>query len=194
MRHVYFLLSFLLFPVFLSAQQTYLSEDFSGTFPPTGWTIDANAINWSANNSSNAGCEAPEARFSWSPQFVGESHLISPAVDLTGVTALKVKFHYMLDHYGGAYTIGVATRSGGGSWNIVWSKVNPTGSVPATEEVVTINNANVGASDFQICWYFSGDSYNINYWYIDNISLFTPAAHDAMVKSINIEKIGRAHV
>jgi len=179
--------AFLLFPSLLMAQ-TYFTEDFGGgTFPPSGWTIDAYAGNWSANSSNNAGGIAPEARFTWAPQFVGESRLICPPMDLTGVVDLKVEFRYNLDHYGGPYTIGVATRSGGGSWNLVWSLVNPTASVPATTEYVTINNSDVGASDFQICWFFSGDSYNLNDWYIDDCRLFTPLAHDVMVRDILIE-------
>lgn len=187
MKPIFTFLFLLLFPVFLSAQ-TYFSVDFSsGTFPPAGWTIDAHPGNWSANNSNNAGCAAPEARFNWDPQFTGDSRLISPTIDLTGVTALKVKFNHMLEHYGGPYSIGVATRSGGGAWNIVWSVVNPTASIPAEQDIVTINNGDVGASDFQICWYFSGNSYNLNYWYIDNLSLFTPLPHDAMVQSIDID-------
>ncbi len=181
-------LFFLVLSASILNAQTYLTEDFgSGTFPPAGWTIDAQAGNWSANNSNNAGGTAPEARFNWSPQFTGDTHLISPVIDLTGVTALKVKFRHMLDHYGGPYTIGVATRSGGGNWNIIWEVVNPQESIPATQEIVTINNSDLGASDFQICWFFSGNSYNLNYWYIDDISLFTPLAHDAMVKDIIVD-------
>lgn len=175
-----------LLPSLLMAQN-YFNVDFSGTFPPTGWTIDAHSVNWSANNSNNAGGVAPEARLNWSPSFVGDSRLISPAINTTGKTVVTTEFKYNLDHYGGPYTIGVATRSGGGSWNTVWSKVNPTGSVPATTEIVTINNANVGASDFQICWFFSGDSYNLNYWYIDDLKLFVPLAHDVMVKDILVD-------
>jgi hypothetical protein len=181
----------LFFVLFLSPSllmaQTYFIEDFGSGFPPSGWTIDAHATNWSANASNNAGGTAPEARFNWSPQFTGESRLISPTTDLTGVTDLKVEFRYNLDHYGGNYTIGVATRSGGGNWNVVWEIVNPTASIPATTEYVTINNSNVGTSDFQICWFFSGNSYNLNYWYIDDIRLFTPFAHDVMVKEILTE-------
>ena len=187
MKHIYKLLVLLLFPAVLSAQ-TYLTEDFgSGVFPPTGWTIDAHAGNWSANNSNSAGCVAPELRLNWSPQFVGDSHVISPVIDLTGVTALKIRFHHMLDHYGGPYTIGIATRSGGGAWNVVWSIVNPTESIPATEVIATINNGDLGAADFQFSIFFSGDSYNLNYWYLDDITLFTPFAHDAMVQSIDID-------
>ncbi len=186
MKHIYTVLVLLLFPIVLSAQ-TFLSEDFSsGTFPPSGWTIDAHSGNWSANNSNNAGGAAPEAMLNYDPTFTGDSRLISPEIDLTGITAIKVKFNHMLDHYATPYTIGIATRSGGGAWNVVWSK-NPSASIPATQEIVSINNSDVGAVDFQICWFFSGYSYNLNYWYIDDISLFTPLAHDAMVKSIDID-------
>jgi len=175
-----------LVPSLLMAQ-TYFDVDFNGAFPPTGWTIDAHAGNWSAVSTNNAGGTAPEARFNWSPQFTGDSRLISPTINTTGNTTVTTEFKYNLDHYGGAYTIGVATRSGGGAWNTVWSLVNPTGSVPATTEVVTINNSDVGATDFQICWYFSGDSYNLNYWYLDDLKLFVPLDHDAMVKDILVD-------
>lgn len=181
-----FVLTLFLLPSLLMAQSIF-NVDFSGTFPPSGWTIDAHATNWSAVSTNNSGGTAPEARFSWSPSFVGDSRLISPIINTTGNTVVTTEFKFNLDHYGGAYTLGVATRSGGGSWNIVWSKVNPTGSIPATTEIVTINNANVGAADFQICWFFSGDSYNLNYWYIDDLKLFVPLAHDVMAKDILVD-------
>jgi hypothetical protein len=111
MKHICTFLVLLLIPVALSAQ-VYLSTDFSGSFPPSGWTIDPQTTNWTGNNSNNAGCAAPEARLNWTPQFTGISRLVSSTVNLTGVTALKVKFHHMLDHYTTPYTIGVATRSG----------------------------------------------------------------------------------
>ena len=174
----------LLVPSLMMAQTVFFNVDFTGSFPPTGWTIDAHAGNWSAVSTNNAGGTAPEARLNWSPQFVGDSRLISPAINTTGNTTIAVEFKFMLDHYGGAYTIGAATRSSGGAWNVVWQIVNPTGSIPATTEIVNINNSDVGAADFQICWFFSGDSYNLNYWYLDDFILFVPFAHDAMVKDI----------
>ena len=172
----------LLIPLYVSAQ-TFLDEGFSGTVPPSGWTVDAHATNWKSSGGNVAGGTAPECMFDYNPSFTGLSSLISPVINLTGVTNLKLMFKHSIDHYGGAYTVGCATRSGGGAWNTVWSKVNPTGNV--TEAVdVTISNANVGASDFQICWFFNGNSYNIDYWYVDDVLLYSPLAHDVMVKSI----------
>ncbi|MCW8805786.1 MAG: T9SS type A sorting domain-containing protein [Ignavibacteriaceae bacterium] len=181
------LLLFLFIVPSLLMAQSYFNVDFSGTFPPTGWTIDAHAGNWSSVSTNNSGGTAPEARFNWSPQFAGDSRLISPAINTTGNTTVTVEFKYNLDHYGGPYTIGAATRSGGGAWNVVWQIVDPTGSIPATTEIVTINNSDVGAADFQICWFFSGDSYNLNYWYMDDLKLFVPLAHDVMVKDILVD-------
>jgi len=179
-----FLLVFL-FPFLVSAQ-TLLNVTFTGTYPPAGWTIDAQAANWSAVNSSNAGGTAPELRFSYSPTFNGVSRFISPSLDLTGQTTVTLQFKHAIDHYGGAYTVGAATRSNNGTWNTVWSKVNPTTSIQE-EQIVTITNPDVGSSNFQVCLFFSGNSYNINYWYIDDIKLFIPLAHDVMVKDILID-------
>lgn len=77
---IVFLLSFLV------SAQTLLNETFTGSFPPAGWTIDAQAANWTAANSANAGGTAPELRFNYSPTFNGVSRFISPSIDLTGQT------------------------------------------------------------------------------------------------------------
>ncbi|MBW7842466.1 MAG: T9SS type A sorting domain-containing protein [Ignavibacterium sp.] len=174
---IVFLLSFLV------SAQTLLNETFTGSFPPAGWTIDAQAANWTAANSANAGGTAPELRFNYSPTFNGVSRFISPSIDLTGQTTVTLQFKHAIDHYGGSYTVGAATRSNNGTWNTVWSKVNPTGSMQE-EQIIAITNPDVGSSNFQVCVFFSGNSYNINYWYIDDIKLFIPLAHDVMVKDI----------
>jgi hypothetical protein len=168
----------------LSAQPLF-TVDFSTGSPPAGWTIDLQAGNWSAVNSLNAGGAAPELRFNYSPSFTGTTHFISPSVDLTGQTSVSLQFKHKIDHYGGAYTVGVATRSNSGAWNTVWSKVNPTSDIQG-DEIITINNSDVGSSNFQVCWFFSGNSYNIDFWYLDDIKLFIPLAHDAMVKDLVI--------
>jgi hypothetical protein len=170
----------------LVSAQIHIQEDFSDGMPPTGWSIDAHASNWSANDSNNAGSDAPEAMFNYSPTFTGQSRIISPEIDLTGNQMLSLRFLHMLDHYGDNYEIGVATRSGNGAWNTIWSIVNPGGNVT---EVVTLNidNGDISAEDFQICWYFDGYSYNLDYWYIDDITLYTPQEHDVATASIDIE-------
>jgi hypothetical protein len=184
MKKLFTLFAFVLFP-FLINSQPLLTVDFAGSYPPAGWSIDLQPGNWSAMGTANAGGVAPELRFRWDPQFNATTHFISPMVNTTGKTLVALQFKHSLDHYGGPYTIGVATRSGAGAWNTVWSKVNPSGSIQG-DELVVINNSNVGTADFQFCFFFSGNSYNLNYWYIDDVNLFVPLAHDAIVKDIII--------
>lgn len=174
-----------LFPPLLMAQ-TFFNLDFSGTFPPTGWTFEGYAAQWTQSSTDNAGGSAPEAMFTYI-NSTGTTRMISPATNLTGLSSVTINFKHMVDHYGGPYTLGVATRSGGGSWNSVWEVVNPTGNIGPEEKTVVINNSNVGAVDFQICWYVTGNLYNIDYWYIDDVRLYNPLAHDAMVKDIPLE-------
>lgn len=185
MKKLYVLIGLLSLPFLVSAQ-TFLYEDFSGgAMPPAGWTIDAQAGNWSAQASANAGGVAPEARLNWSPQFNTTTRLISPAIDMTGHTSAKLMFKQYLDNYAGSgYSIGVATRSGGGAWNIAWS-VNPTGDIGPEERIVDISNSDMGAADFQFCIYFQGNSYNIDYWYLDEIQLFVPYNLDGALGKIS---------
>ncbi len=159
--------------------QTYLIEDFSaGTMPPSGWTIDGQPAQWSINSGNSAGGVAPEANFTWI-ELVSTSRLISPEIDLTGLTEVSFEFkHYLDDFSGSAYSIGVASRSGGGSWNTVW-ETNPTGNMGPEIISMQIDNDDVGATDFQVCIYVTGNMYNLDEWYIDDIWLYVPLNVDA---------------
>jgi len=167
-----------------SSAQTYLLEDFSdGNMPPTGWSIGAYASQWSVESSNNEGEEAPDAMFTWT-NGNATSSLISPEVDLTGLETISLQFNHFLDDYSGSgYTLGVATRSGGGDWNDVW-KVNPTGNMGPETITVEIDNDDVGETDFQFCIYINGNFYNFDYWYLDDIWMFVPLNLDAAVSSI----------
>jgi len=140
----------LMFSFVLSYAQNHLYETFtSGGWPPSGWSIDAQSNNWSKSSTANAGGASPEARFTWQPEFNGTTRLISPVIDLTGVTDLSLEFTHMVDHYGGAYTLGAATRSGAGEWNVIWQMAGAT--TPPTQVIQLFSNGDVGASDFQFC-------------------------------------------
>jgi hypothetical protein len=185
MKKTLLILIMVLMPTILLAQ-TFIDEDFSGGVPPAGWTGDAHISNWHDGASNNAGGSVPEMVFDWDPQFNGTARIISPQIDLTGVTTLYVQFKHMIDHYSTPYTVGVATRAGTGTWHVVW-QTNPTGNVGPQTLSRVISNADVGASNFQICWFFTGDSYYIDYWYIDDILLYSPLNHDVKIADIAME-------
>ena len=183
MKKIYAILFLISLSVGLMGQ-TFLTEDFSsGTMPPGDWTIDNLPAQWSNSATANAGGTSPEAKFTWT-NGNNYSRLVSPVVDLTGYESVALRFKHYLDNYGGGnYSIGVATTSGGGDWNIVWEEF-PSNHVGPEELLLTIDNDDVGASDFQFCFVIDGNLYNLNYWYIDNIILFSPYPVDAEMQSI----------
>ncbi|NLN95095.1 MAG: T9SS type A sorting domain-containing protein [Bacteroidales bacterium] len=170
--------------------QVYISQEFTGAiWPPIGWSVINQTGNWARSQTANAGGVAPEARFKSAPVFTGRSTLVSPTVNLTGVTHVLAKFRLMVDHNSGPYTVGMATRSGGagGTWNTVWYQ-EATSDIPAQEVLVVINNSDVGTTNFQVGFFFEGNSSNINFWYLDAISVsyFEPVNLDAALIAIDV--------
>jgi len=183
--------TFLLFAMaFLSlkAQQEFIQQDFSGAWPPSGWTISAQTANWAAVSTSNAGGTAPEVRLNWSPQFTGETRLITPSVNVStsGASMLVFSFKHMVDNYSGNYQIGVAARTKLGPWVELWTQT-VTGNIAAQTKAIQITNPDfLESNELQFSIFFNGNSYNINYWYIDDVSLISPADFDLAVTSISV--------
>lgn len=175
----------LLFLSVISFGQTFLWESFdAGQMPPSGWSINGLQAQWSASNTNNAGGSAPEAKFTYISQNT-TTRLISPMMDLTGLTSVKLSFKYFYDFYANpAPKIGAATRSHNGTWNTVWEKI-PTGNVGPIQIDVQITNSDVGQSEFQICLFLTGNMYNLDYVFIDNILLFNPLNKDAGLVSLS---------
>ncbi|HAQ64286.1 MAG TPA: hypothetical protein DCR43_00270 [Bacteroidales bacterium] len=185
MKKIYLLFVGICCSLLVSAQ-VYLSEDFgAGTMPPTGWSLDGIPAQWSNSASSNAGGTSPEAKFSYVQQTT-TTRLVSPIVDMTGVANVTLSFKYFYDHYANGPSIGVATRFGtSGAWNVVWQTTPSANQGPKTQ---VVDLTNIGQSDFQFCLFITGNLYNVDYWYIDDIKLFSPLALDAALASVKIAK------
>ncbi|MEA2096218.1 MAG: choice-of-anchor J domain-containing protein, partial [Candidatus Cloacimonadota bacterium] len=161
------------FDLVISQVPVLLEEDFSGTYPPNGWTLTGlNPGNWSQSFTNNAGGSSPESELTWSPSFVGESRLVSPVLNTSGSATLDFEFqHYLNDYNGQDYVLSVRTTSNGGStWNTAW-EIDPNGNVGPELIDLSVSTPDVGSQNFQIAFVFDGNSYNINYWYFDNIHL-----------------------
>ena len=195
MKKITFLLMGLMigFSAFSQTQRAteIFNEDFSNGVPPSGWTIDDMESQWSQSSSENAGGSAPEAKLTYT-NGTHTTRLISPVTDLSGASDVLFSFkHFLNDYSGSGYTIGVSTRSGGGAWTDVWS-VNPTGDIGPAGQDILISGGDVGASDFQVCIYLSGNMYNFDYWYIDDVVLLEPDNNDATMASINVPAFAEA--
>jgi len=165
--------------------QTFFWESFDeGQMPPTGWSLNGLPAQWSIGNSNNAGGLAPEGKFTYVSQNT-TTRLISPMVNLTGLTTVKFSFKFYYDWYANpAPKIGIATRSHSGTWTSAWDTI-PTSTIGPLQEDIDIADADVGQTEFQVCIYITGNMYNLNYVYVDNLLLFNPLNRDAAMISLS---------
>lgn len=179
-RYFFLLLTVFSFTALLG--QTFISEDFSGGFPPNGWSFDGHSENWGLSSTDNCGANEPEAKLHWDPEFDGTTRFISPTMNTSGLNQVGVDFRHFVNHWSGSFTIGVASRSGGGSWDVVWDKT-VTNDISAELILFDVSD-NVGASDFQLCWFFTGNTDNLQSWFLDNINVYGKFQHDIRVENL----------
>jgi hypothetical protein len=174
--------------MFAQNRASLINETFDGETLPSGWSIDGlGTTNWSIASSNKAGGAANELLLYWNPQFNGVSRFVSPALDLTNVESLAISFKHYFDNYGGTSAIGIATSSDGTTWNQAWQQNYSTSGQYSVSEI--ISTADMGKDNVKICIYFSGDSYNINNWYFDDIEAFTLENLDLRLLSVDIPTI-----
>lgn len=108
-------------------------------------------------------------------------------MDTSGESIMYLDFRQQVDHYTANFMIGVATRSGtaGSTWNVAWEMTVNSNLGPELK-TVEIATQDVGSPDFQFALFFSGNSTNINYWYIDDIRLYTPFEYDLAITEVDL--------
>jgi hypothetical protein len=159
-----------------STMGTLVSQDFTGTtFPPTGWSVVTTGITgtWTRQATASAGGTAGEARFMYGSTGTGTSRLRYGPINTAGRSSLDLQFRQFLDAYAAGVTLRVQTSTTGTTWtNTNWSIVGGTANVGPNLNTETISAAEgAGSSTFYFCFLVDGNSYNLDYWYIDNIVL-----------------------
>lgn len=144
-------------------------EDFTGENIqeiPTGWTA-IDIPNWYVDSSNITGGISPEMVFCWYPEINGTSRLVSPVIDASTASDLTLNFKHCVNYFNLTFNLMVQVSTDSGStWNNVWM-ISPTENVGP--EPVMVDLSGYDGQSFQIAWVFSGYSFNINYWYIDDI-------------------------
>ena len=154
------------------------SEDFTSApldLTPQCWQeIGAGfPSNWIASNSTEAGGTSPSLIFNrYGGTFWGNiSHFTSPVIHTTGQTELTLSFkQYIFTSNANPSCEIWTTSNGGSSWNEVWS-ITPSGAYGPETTYLTITTPDVGSANFRFAFVVSGNSYDIQTWEIDDISL-----------------------
>jgi len=155
---------------------TLIDQDFSSTtFPPTGWTVQTvpTTGTWSRVTSANAGGVSPEAQFYYGSSGTGTSRLYAGPFNTVGMTSLSLQWQNMINDYTGGTGVQcrLQTSPNAATWTdagYLWDDTVNPGSQAAALITNTVT-VNVGSSTFYIGWVVTGNSWQLNYWYIDSI-------------------------
>lgn len=146
-------------------------DGLAGGGLPVGWSADA--VNWGAFNSNNAGGTAPEMVFWWQPESQGVFPLLSPKVQTGDLDSLQFSFKYRIRDFGspGIYTLKVVTIVNGEE-RLIAEWVDPP-FIGASEfsAILTQEAHGLGDENLRFAWIFDGQTDNITQWDIDDVAL-----------------------
>lgn len=167
-----------------SASAQILTEDFSSGVPPTGWTYSStNPIEqgWIPGIidpiSDHTGWAWHEDEFS--SNGTSDSHLISPAMDLSSSLSTAMSFdgetifaNYLANHpnsVGDGVSNVEVTTNGGLSWTVVWTDTSTLASYPIAEAYTPCIDLSAwdGMTGVQVAFHFYGTY--AQEWWVDNI-------------------------
>ena len=148
-------------------QDTLFSDHFENL---NNWTIvgPLGMNNWYIQSTSfSGGIAPPELVFSWSPLFIGDSYVLSPVITGIANHNLELIFTYSIDWWSNTMYVGIATTSdGGNSYSSIWEFGATTSYPPVTDTIYF-----TGVDSMQLALYYTGDSNDADFWYIDDLFL-----------------------
>jgi len=157
--------------------QLLFSEDWSsGNFTAQGWSLEGN-FNWKI--SSSMGNPAPSAMFSWNPPVINyEQSIVSKEIAGEYSPILTLSYDIFLDNYSTSALNQMAVEvKYGSAWYTLKIWDNLGGNIPWTHNEIDISQFTDKTIQLRFRA-FGEDSYQINGWYIDNISILaSESAH-----------------
>ena len=164
-----------------AADYCYFDDDFTLGF--ANWDTSANP---DISYTSNAGGTSPEARFYWSYVVDGD-YIMSNAVDTSAESDLWLSFRSMINHYSAAYPYSciVEITPDGSTWYDITPWSNPVQSAYAAARYIVNAPQGIGTQT-SIRFMITGDTFGINYWYIDDVKIcdFITITNAAMLSVI----------
>ena len=177
--------------MFAQTRISYISEHFNSDDLPTSWTFEGEGVdNWEIVKTHQAGGKPNEIKLYWSPSFEGVARMVSPALNLTGVTNIVVSFKAFLDNHSNGHKMGVATTSDdGNTWNLAWENYYSNENQGQHSFVKIISTLDMGKENVKFCIFFEGNSGYMNGWYFDDIEIYTLDELNLGLMSVDMPEI-----
>jgi subtilisin family serine protease len=152
-----------------------LSENFSSSTIPVCWSQSTSGTgvvgNWSVSNTNNAGGTANEMRSAYQSVSSGTTRLVTRAINTLGISQINLSFRHMLDAFSTGVTLRIQSSADGVNWtNEAWSVAATATNIAATLVNTTVMS-NLNSPNTYIAFTVTGNLYNYDYWYIDNVSI-----------------------
>ena len=170
---------------------TLLAEDSWDTVPPEGWYDEHKdsdpGYGWIKSFSSSSGGSSPEARLHYS-KAKSNHVLYSYAINATNYSSCLFEFKSYIHHNYGQrhYSLEAGYSTDGETWYTAWHE-EPRKSGNYEVECSIVG----GHETLYIGFWFKGDPYYFNNWYIDDISLkafdLVPEYSDSACQGDNLE-------
>jgi len=149
----------------------FLDEDFSGTFPPVGWTQEE-TDEWRQAFTNYAGGEVPESLLSCGYINGNYAYIQSVPVDTTDAPYLILGFKSRIIDRNGDYNCSVLTRADNtDTWTDVTTWTNPI-ECSMIEDSYFINISSDIGIDTEVRFEFDGYFWDMIYWFLDDVKIF----------------------
>jgi M6 family metalloprotease-like protein len=160
------------FSVFVSTGLPF-NEDF--TAPASGWAqqnigTDIGAL-WAYTATNYAGGTANEVRCRWWDVDPGTTRLITPPLDTTGISSLRLRFKHFLDTWAAGCVLKIQTSPDRTNWTDESWSIDSTDVNVGPETVETVLEHNLGIASTYVAFVITGNLYQYDFWYIDDVEI-----------------------
>ena len=158
-----------------------VTENFGSSTLPTGWATQNVGTGiterWSMSNTANAGGAAYELKCTYQNLSPATTRVITPAINTVGVSQVTLSFKHMFDDYAAGATLRIQTSTDKVNWtNETWSLASTSNTNVGPIIVNTTIANNLNSATTYIAFVVDGNLYQIDNWYIDNVSISAATA------------------
>ncbi len=126
---------------------------------------------WSVRSTNYAGGQAYEMRCAYQDIDPATTRLVTPPIDTTGHTSLRLSFKHYLNAYSDGCTLKVQTSPDGTTWTDEAWMIESTDINIGPETVDTVLAHNLDIETTYVAFVITGDLYAFDYWYIDDVEI-----------------------
>ncbi len=151
------------------------NESFNGATIPGCWTQQNTGTwivnSWSLSTTNNAGGSINEMQSQWQDVNPGITRLVTAPINTIGLSTLYLSFRHMLDAFGTGATLRIQSSTNGVDWtNETWAVATTDADISATIVNTTVTN-NLNSSSTYLAFTITGNLYQYDFWYIDNVEV-----------------------